>query len=102
VRQLADLYALEFGQTWKREHADLHFAPALSRAGEGGAGSSGLVHEATLTDFADLRGFEVHVCSSMTMVEAAVPAFPVQGLADVLCSASAFEPSADSTPTRSG
>ena len=66
----------------------------LSRAGEGWAGRSGMVHEAMLADFADLRGFEVYVCGSMKMVEAAVPAFLAQGLSEGLCFTDAFVPSA--------
>ncbi len=92
-RQLADLYALDLARAWQHEHANFHFVPVLSRAGEDWTGRAGLVHEAMLADFADLRGFEVYVCGSMKMVEAAVPAFIAQGLVDGLCFTDAFTPS---------
>ena len=57
------------------------------------SGRTGLVHEAMLADFADLTGFEVYVCGSVKMVEAAVPAFIAQGLGDDACFTDAFLPS---------
>jgi CDP-4-dehydro-6-deoxyglucose reductase, E3 len=100
VRQLSDLYALELAQAWEREHANFHFVPVLSDAGDDWAGRSGLVHEAMLADFADLRGFEVYVCGSMKMVDAAVPTFLAQGLDEGLCFTDAFVPS--SSPVAAG
>lgn len=94
VRQLADLYALDLAQGWQREHANFHFVPVLSHAGEGWGGRSGLVHEAMLADFTDLRGFEVYVCGSMKMVEAAVPDFLAHGMGEALCFTDAFLPAA--------
>ena len=46
-----------------------------------------------LADFPDLRGFEVYVCGSVKMVEAAVPAFMAQGLGEGFCHTDAFLPS---------
>ena len=96
VRQRAGLYALELAEAWQRDHANFHFVPVLSHAGagEGWTGRVGLVHEAMLADFPNLRGFEVYVCGSVKMVEAAVPAFIAQGLGDGLCFTDAFLPSA--------
>lgn len=66
----------------------------LSQPGpnDGWIGREGLVHEAMLADFADLRDYEVYVCGSLKMVEAAVPAFIVKGLAENLCFSDAFMP----------
>jgi NAD(P)H-flavin reductase len=96
VRQRVDLYALELAEQWQREHANFRFVPVLSHADahDGWTGRTGWVHEAMLADFPDLRGFEVYVCGSVKMVEAAVPAFIAQGLGEGLCFTDAFLPSA--------
>ncbi|MBP6224693.1 MAG: cytochrome b N-terminal domain-containing protein [Rhizobacter sp.] len=95
VRRRADLYAFDLAEAWQREHSNFHFVPVLSRAeeGDGWTGRCGLVHEVMLADFPDLHGFEVYVCGSMRMVDAAVPAFLSQGLDDGLCFTDAFLPS---------
>ena len=102
VRQRRDLYALELAEQWQREHANFRFVPVLSHADvhDGWTGRTGLVHEAMLADFADLRDFEVYVCGSMKMVEAAVPAFIAQGLGDGLCFSDAFLPSTNTADAR--
>ena len=96
VRQRVDLYALELAEQWQREHANFRFVPVLSHADahDGWTGRTGWVHEAMLADFPDLCGFEVYVCGSVKMVEAAVPAFIAQGLGEGLCFTDAFLPSA--------
>jgi NAD(P)H-flavin reductase len=63
-------------------------------AADAWTGRTGLVHEAMLADFPDLQGHEVYVCGSVKMVEAAVPAFLAQGLAEGFCFSDAFLPSA--------
>ena len=96
VRQRHDLYLLDLAERWQREHADFHLVPVLSQATPEDAwnGRTGLVHEAMLADFPDLSGHEVYVCGSVKMVEAAVPAFIAQGLAEDVCFSDAFTPSA--------
>ncbi len=95
VRTRSDLYAFELAEGWQRDHANLHFVPVLSESSPGTAwaGRTGNVHEAILADFQDLRGFEVYVCGSVKMVEAAVPAFLAQGLGETFCYTDAFLPS---------
>jgi len=56
-------------------------------------GRSGLVHEAILSDFADLHGYEVYVCGSAKMVDTAFPAFLEHGLSEEYCFSDAFVPS---------
>ena len=99
VRQRADLYAFELAQTWQREHPQFRFVPVLSQPGPADAwtGRTGLVHEALLQDFPDLRKHEVYVCGSVKMVEAAVPAFLTQGLGEAMCFTDAFVPSASAS-----
>ncbi len=98
VRRRQDLYLLELAERWQREHAHFHFVPVLSHATpeDDWHGRMGLVHEAMLADFPDLRGHEVYVCGSVKMVEAAVPAFIAQGLDEDVCFSDAFVPSAGS------
>ncbi|MBK7665501.1 MAG: cytochrome b N-terminal domain-containing protein [Sterolibacteriaceae bacterium] len=95
VRQKQDLYMLDLAQRWQREHANFRVVPVLSapQPEDAWSGRTGLVHEAMLADFADLTGFEVYVCGSVKMVEAAVPAFIAQGLGDDACFTDAFLPS---------
>jgi NAD(P)H-flavin reductase/ferredoxin/quinol-cytochrome oxidoreductase complex cytochrome b subunit len=95
VRKRSDLYAFELAEQWQREHAHFRFEPVLSDSdpGDGWAGRTGMVHAAMLADFPDLRGFEVYVCGSVKMVEAAVPAFMAQGLGETFCHTDAFVPS---------
>lgn len=94
VRQRSDLYALDLAEQWQREHANFHVVPVLSHdSGTQWTGRRGMVHEAMLADFPDLRDFEVYVCGSAKMVEAAVPAFMAQGLGDGFCFTDAFLPS---------
>jgi CDP-4-dehydro-6-deoxyglucose reductase, E3 len=96
VRQRQDLYLLDLAERWQREYANFHLVPVLSHATPEDAwtGRTGLVHEAMLADFPDLSGHEVYVCGSVKMVEAAVPAFIAQGLAEDVCFSDAFMPSA--------
>jgi NAD(P)H-flavin reductase/ferredoxin len=98
VRRRADLYALELAEQWQREHANFRVVPVLSEPApeDGWSGRTGLVHEAMLADFPDLRAHEVYVCGSVKMVEAAVPAFIAQGLGEGFCFTDAFVPSARS------
>ena len=94
VRHRTDLYALELAGQWQREHASFRFVPVLShaKADEGWVGRTGMVHAAMVADFPDLRGFEIYVCGSARMVEAAVPAFVAQGLGEGLCFTDTFVP----------
>jgi NAD(P)H-flavin reductase/ferredoxin len=96
VRKRDDLYAMKLAEQWQREHANFRFIPVLSEADPADAwrGRTGLVHEAMLADFPDLREHEVYVCGSVKMVEAAVPAFIEQGLGEGFCFTDAFLPSA--------
>ena len=94
VRRRADLYMLELAQRWQAEHPNFHVVPVLSEAAPEDAwtGRRGLVHEAMLADFPDLRGHEVYVCGSVKMVDAAVPAFVAQGVSEDACFSDAFLP----------
>jgi CDP-4-dehydro-6-deoxyglucose reductase len=96
VRRRADLYLLELAESWQREHANFQVIPVLSepQPQDHWSGRTGLVHEAMLADQGDLTGFEVYVCGSLKMVEAAVPEFMAHGLGDDACFSDAFLPAA--------
>ncbi len=100
VRRAADLYMAGLAERWQREHDNFRFVPVLSNAEPGDAwtGRQGLVHEAMLADFPDMTGYEVYVCGSVKMVEAAVPVFLEHGLGADACFSDAFTPQAAAPP----
>lgn len=95
VRRPKDLYMMELAQRWQQEHDNFKFVPVLSehKPEDQWQGRSGLVHEAILSDFPDLDGYEVYVCGSAKMVDSAFPAFLEQGLSEEHCFSDAFLPS---------
>jgi len=94
VRQREDLYLAEIAEDWQRRHGNVRFVPVISegRADDGWSGRRGMVHEAMLADHPDMTGFEVYLCGSVKMVEAAVPAFIGHGLGPDSCFTDAFVP----------
>lgn len=103
VRRRDNLYLAALAEQWQREHDNFHFVPVLSEpdAADDWQGRKGLVHEAMLADFPDMRGYEIYICGSVRMVEAAVPAFIGQGLDESLCFTDAFLP-ASQRPAQTG
>ncbi len=108
VRQVSDLYMRELAEGWQRDHANFRFIPVLSDGapGDGWEGRRGLVHQAVLEDFPDMRGQELYACGSTLMVQTAVPAFLSHGLEEGACFSDAFvlnaprpAPAAESAPT---
>ena len=95
VRRPGDFYMMELARRWQQEHDNFRFVPVLSvpAAGDQWQGRSGLVHEAILSDFPDLKGHEIYVCGSAKMVDSAFPAFLEQGLSEEYCFSDAFLPS---------
>lgn len=98
VRQLSDLYLPQLPIAWAREHNNFHFVPVLSDAApeDHWQGRSGLVHQAILQDFPDLKDHEIYACGSVRMVEALFPSVKQQGAEDGLCYSDAFTLSARS------
>jgi NAD(P)H-flavin reductase/quinol-cytochrome oxidoreductase complex cytochrome b subunit len=94
VRQPEDLYCLDLIERWQREHPNFKAELIVSdeAAAASWTGRKGLVHEAMLADFPDLRGHEVYVCGSVQMVNHAVPDFLAHGLAADACFSDAFHP----------
>ena len=77
VRSLKDLYMAELPQRWLAEHPNFSFIPVLSepQPGDQWQGRTGLVHEAVLTDFADLSGYQVYASGAPAMVDSARDSF---------------------------
>ncbi len=98
VRRLKDLYLPELPAGWAREHANFHFIPVLSEpeTEDGWQGRTGLVHEAILEDFPELKQHEIYACGSVRMVEAIFPFLKKQGAEDSACFSDAFSVSARS------
>ena len=70
-RKLADLYMLDKARNW--ENNGIKFTPVLSEAlpEDAWKGRTGFVHQAVLDDYSDLSAYEVYVCGSPVVVEAA-------------------------------
>lgn len=98
VKQLRDLYLPELPHQWALEHKNFHFIPVLSDAAAEDAwnGRIGLVHEAILEDFPELKGHEIYACGSVRMVEAIFPLLKNHGAEDGACFSDAFTVSARS------
>ncbi|MCC7326487.1 MAG: cytochrome b N-terminal domain-containing protein [Burkholderiales bacterium] len=92
VRSLSDLYLPELPRQWAAEHPSFSFVPVLSAPApeDHWTGRTGLVHEAILEDFPDLRGHQIYACGSVKMIEAAHPAFSAHGLKQDDCFSDAF------------
>jgi CDP-4-dehydro-6-deoxyglucose reductase len=77
VRSLKDLYLAELPQQWQAEHPNFSFIPVLShpQPDDHWQGRTGFVHEAVLTDFADLSGYQVYACGAPVMVDSARESF---------------------------
>jgi CDP-4-dehydro-6-deoxyglucose reductase len=98
VKQLKDLYLPDLPKQWASDHANFHFIPVLSEPAPEDAwtGRTGLVHEAILEDFPELKGHEIYACGSVRMVEAIFPFLKAQGAEDGACFSDAFTISARS------
>jgi len=77
ARTSAGLYMHEMAQSWQSTLPDFRYIPVVSdtRPDDGWTGRQGLVHEAVLTDFADLSQHEVYACGAPPMIEAARDSF---------------------------
>jgi CDP-4-dehydro-6-deoxyglucose reductase len=73
VRSLRDLYLPDLPGTWQRQHPDFRFIPVLSDPlpEDRWPGRTGLVHQAVMTDFTDLSGYQVYACGGPAMIDSA-------------------------------
>jgi CDP-4-dehydro-6-deoxyglucose reductase len=96
VRRPQDLYLLDLVEGWQRAHPDFRADLVVSepQPDDGWQGRTGLVHEAILADHPELAGYEVYVCGSARMVDAAVQGFLARGLHEGACFSDIFLPAA--------
>ena len=71
------IYAPEVIARWRKRRPDLRFEPVISDPHEVSAwpGRRGLVHQAVLESFADLKNHDVYACGAPIMVQATRSAF---------------------------
>ena len=77
VRSLKDLYMADLPKQWLAERPNFSFIPVLSNPAPEDAwqGRIGYVHDAVLTDFADLSGYQIYACGAPIMVDSARDSF---------------------------
>ncbi len=92
VRSLRDLYLPDLPREWERRSPNFKFVPVLSdpQPEDRWDGRTGLVHEAILADFPDLREHQIYACGSVAMVQAVRPAFMAHGMSEHDCFSDAF------------
>lgn len=98
ARRPRDLYMNDLAASWADALPGFTYVPVVSDAlpEDGWSGRTGFVHEAVLSDFADLSGHEVYACGAPAMVEAARRDFTAQsGLPPEYFFADAFTSEAD-------
>lgn len=68
-----DLYQNALPEQWAATHANISYVPVLSEPAvdDAWSGRTGFVHEAVLTDFPDLSGYQVYACGSPVMIDVA-------------------------------
>ena len=96
ARKLDDLYRLDVAKAFTHKLSRYHFVPVLSDAlpQDNWTGRTGLVHQAVLDDFVDLKFYEVYACGAPAMIDAAYTTFikeralPVQAFYSDVFSAS--------------
>ena len=73
ARVRADLYMPELPERWAATHAGFKYVPVLSEPlpDDNWTGRTGLVHQAVIEDFPDMRGYQVYACGAPIVVESA-------------------------------
>jgi CDP-4-dehydro-6-deoxyglucose reductase, E3 len=69
----AGLYLNRLAVEWAASRKDFRYTPVLSAqpSPEGWSGRTGLVHQALMSDYADLSSHQVYACGSPAMIDAA-------------------------------
>jgi len=73
ARSLRDLYLPDLPGRWQTRRSDFRYIPVLSEplSEDRWPGRTGLVHQAVMTDFPDLTGYQVYACGGPAMIDAA-------------------------------
>lgn len=91
-----DLYMAKQLETLAKRHDWFSFTPVISGENADWDGRRGLVHEAALTDYPDMSGYEVYACGAPVMIDAARRDFTARADLDPdLFFSDAFVPSGD-------
>ena len=82
ARAKVDLYLDELPRRWMAEYTNFRYTPVLSdpRREDEWSGQTGWVHEAVVTDYPELRGYDVYMSGPPPMIAAAKPVFADRGL----------------------
>jgi CDP-4-dehydro-6-deoxyglucose reductase len=77
ARSKRDLYMPDLPGKWQQQSPLVTFIPVLSEPllEDHWPGRTGFVHQAVLTDFADLSGYQVYACGAPPMIDAARTTF---------------------------
>jgi CDP-4-dehydro-6-deoxyglucose reductase len=97
VRALKDLYMDKMVNDWLQQHDNLKYTPVLSEPDEDDnwQGEAGFVHEAIVTAYPDLSGYDVYMSGPPPMVKAGMDAFYAHGLPETQIYSDSFEYSDD-------
>lgn len=79
----------ELPKQWEKDGYITKYVPVLS-TNDKWHGRNGLVHEAVLDDFSDLKDYEVYACGSTAMIKAAKTSFISKGLVEANFHSDAF------------
>lgn len=81
-RSLQDLYMPQLPAQWVKECPNFTFIPVLSdpKPEDNWPGRTGLVHQAVVSDFPSLAGYQVYACGAPIMIDVAKSAFFECGL----------------------
>ncbi|MGH8455881.1 MAG: 2Fe-2S iron-sulfur cluster-binding protein [Stenotrophobium sp.] len=80
ARMQRDLYLDAKVRTWAAQYPRFLYTPVLSEPDADWRGKTGLVHEALLRAYPDLRGYEVYLSGPPVMVQAGKRSFAAAGL----------------------
>ena len=102
VRTEADLYANELIHEFADQHSNFRYVPVLSEPGSNWTGQSGFVHQALLSDHADLSPFEIYMSGPPVMVHSARREFLQAGVAEDHLHYDSFDFAPDVPPADGG
>jgi CDP-4-dehydro-6-deoxyglucose reductase len=82
ARVFPELYLDALPTKWAKDHDHIHYRKAIQEPGAGASGRffTGFVHEAVISDHADLSGFDVYMSGPPAMIEAAKRQFMERGV----------------------
>lgn len=93
VRAKRDLYMDELPGQWMKQFPFFKYTPVLSEpaATDNWCGASGLVSEAVIAEYPDLRDFDIYMSGPPPMIESAMPLFVKRGALMEYMYSDAFE-----------